>query len=611
MASETGPREEAVPVPSSTRGTTSPLAPILEDIAAGISTTDTLGRVLCGVMAWDLTNPDLDNYFSTLLSQAEIRLFDDLVEFAEYSYDDYREMYGVSFCLDYVDQIVDMKVLSTLYKELQSSGESLLDPTTIRQTTYNRRRRQARTQAVTEFRQVLKVPETLFATLRASGTPVKKHLMNNAFLGQTDEAGSLGDETYVTVQESPPDGTREPRDPLRNTMPLPTERISTAPMATGSAMEPPVGGTSTPIRDSPLQGGSFRDYARASTREQYAFSGPHAPRNDEERRRERDDMERQSEILFNSLQRLTGSDPRGRKGPVTRTAISSKVTWNGAKDTCKDFKNMIEGHLNQCGMAYAHDETFLKEYKLGGWIAARELAWQHDPTLTEDQVRRDSLHLFGMLQSVCRKAVSAQRFFIQPSKKQDGFIAYNDILEWYLKGADTNMYINRLKASLNVAYSDRSSGGVINFLEKIQGAYADYDHAIQQYGDGQFHLDSDKERIIHVTSLFQHSDENKMVYEECRNAIRQGKSFADYICDLRDLYSYTTDAEASKARRHARKAETTMDGLISDLVQANLGQRDELFIPRKALQLLDAIHPGIRQQYLKQKEMMIQRESLQ
>ena len=164
------------------------------------------------------------------------------------------------------------------------------------------------------------------------------------------------------------------------------------------------------------------------------------------------------------------------------------------------------------------------------------------------------------------------------------------------------MYINRLKASLNVAYSDRSSGGVINFLEKIQGAYADYDHAIQQYGDGQFHLDSDKERIIHVTSLFQHSDENKMVYEECRNAIRQGKSFADYICDLRDLYSYTTDAEASKARRHARKAETTMDGLISDLVQANLGQRDELFIPTKALQLLEAIQPGIRQQYMRHKE---------
>ena len=121
MASETGPREEAVPVPSSTRGTNPPLTPVLEDIAAGISTTDTLGCILCDIMAWDLTNPDLGNYFSTLLSQAEIRLFDDLVEFAEYSYDDYREMYGVSFCLDYVDQIIDMKVLSTLYKELQSS----------------------------------------------------------------------------------------------------------------------------------------------------------------------------------------------------------------------------------------------------------------------------------------------------------------------------------------------------------------------------------------------------------------------------------------------------------------------------------------------------------
>ena len=47
---------------------------------------------------------------------------------------------------------------------------------------------------------------------------------------------------------------------------------------------------------------------------------------------------------------------------------------------------MVEGHLNQCGMAYAHDETFLKEYKAGGWLSACEIAWQHDPSLTKDQV---------------------------------------------------------------------------------------------------------------------------------------------------------------------------------------------------------------------------------
>ena len=104
------------------------------------------------------------------------------------------------------------------------------------------------------------------------------------------------------------------------------------------------------------------------------------------------------------------------------------------------------------------------------------------------------------------------------------------------------MYINCLKVSLNVAYSDHSSGGVINFLEKIQGAYANYDHTIQQYGNGEFHIDSDKECIIHIMSLFKHSDENKTVYKECHNAIRQGKSFNDFICDLRNLYSYMTDA---------------------------------------------------------------------
>ena len=86
--------------------------------------------------------------------------------------------------------------------------------------------------------------------------------------------------------------------------------------------------------------------------------------------------------------------------------------------------------------------------KQGDGCLHDEIAWQHDPTLMEDQVHCDSLHLFGMLQSVCCKAISVQWFFIQPSKKQDGFIAYNDILEWYLKGADTNMYINDWKQVL-------------------------------------------------------------------------------------------------------------------------------------------------------------------
>ena len=49
------------------------------------------------------------------------------------------------------------------------------------------------------------------------------------------------------------------------------------------------------------------------------------------------------------------------------------------------------------------------------------------------------------------------------------------------------------------------------------------------------------------------------------------------------------------------KAETNVDELISGLVQANLGQHDKLYIPNKALQLLDTIHLGIYQQYLKLK----------
>ena len=89
MAPKSEPREAAETVPSSTQGMNLPLTPVLEETTTGISTTDTLGCILYDVMGWDLTNPDLGTYFSLLLSQAEICLFDDHMEFAEYSYDDY------------------------------------------------------------------------------------------------------------------------------------------------------------------------------------------------------------------------------------------------------------------------------------------------------------------------------------------------------------------------------------------------------------------------------------------------------------------------------------------------------------------------------------------
>ena len=210
MAPKLEPRTAAKAVPSSTPGTNLPLTPILEDMTVGISNANTLGCILYDVMGWGLDDPNLGTFFSTLLSQAEIRVFNDLLEFAEYSYDDYREMYGIPFCLEYIDQIIDMKVLSNLYRELCAQGDHPPDPTHIHCSTFNRQWHQAKTQATKEFVKVLKVPDALFTTLRESGTPVKKHLNSMAFLGQPDDISSLGDETYITVWESPPEGDREP-----------------------------------------------------------------------------------------------------------------------------------------------------------------------------------------------------------------------------------------------------------------------------------------------------------------------------------------------------------------------------------------------------------------
>ena len=313
MAPESEPRAATEAVPSSTPGANLPLTPILEDMTVGISNANTLGHILYNVMGWDLGDPGLGTFFSTLLSQAEIREFDDLLKFAEYSYDDYREMYGIPFCLEYIDQIIDMKVLLNLFWELNAQGDHPPDPTCICHSTFNHWWHQARTQATKEFVKVLKVPDVLFSTLHESGTPVKKHLDSMAFLGQPDDVRSLSDETYITVWESPLEGDRKPcilhhndknKEPPPRGTPIHPEmasrpgRVSTAQVSISPAAEPQTGGTSTSIHDSLQQGGSFHD----SQDVRYAFSGPHALHNDREVHREWDDMEHQSKILFHSLQ---------------------------------------------------------------------------------------------------------------------------------------------------------------------------------------------------------------------------------------------------------------------------------------------------------------------
>ena len=272
MVPKSKPRAATEVVPSSTPGANLPLTPILEDATVGISNADTLGHILYDIMGWGLDDPDLGTFFSTLLSQAEIHEFNDLLEFAEYSYDDYHEMYGIPFCLEYVDHIINMKVLSTLYRELHAQGDHSPDPTHIRCSTFNHRWHQARTQATKEFVKVLKVPDALFTTLHESGTPVKKHLNSMAFLGQPDDVGSLSDETYITVWESPPEGDREPHvihhndkneepptrgTPIHPEMASQPGRVSTVQESISPAVEPQTGGTLTSIHDSPQQGGLF------------------------------------------------------------------------------------------------------------------------------------------------------------------------------------------------------------------------------------------------------------------------------------------------------------------------------------------------------------------
>jgi hypothetical protein len=75
-------------------------------------------------MGWRLVVASLDSF----LLQANIHKFEDLLEFAMYNFNDYCEMNNVLFCLEYIEQIIDIKVLAQLCWELDVQGIDLLIP---------------------------------------------------------------------------------------------------------------------------------------------------------------------------------------------------------------------------------------------------------------------------------------------------------------------------------------------------------------------------------------------------------------------------------------------------------------------------------------------------
>ena len=232
------PKSTDEETPYSLNSTDPTLATVPEDAPIEHAPVDTLGCVLTNIMGWRLEYTSLD----TFLSQTDIHEFEDLLEFATYSFDNYHEMYNVLFCLEYIEQIIDIKVLSHLYWELDVQGDQSVDPQCIHPSTFHHHKCQARTQASKEFNKVLKVPAAMFATLRESGTPIKQHLEAMAYLGWPNDVGSLGNETYKTVHDSPPEGEPEPH---------------VEPQVVHTAVETPTGGTSAPAQTSPQQGGGL------------------------------------------------------------------------------------------------------------------------------------------------------------------------------------------------------------------------------------------------------------------------------------------------------------------------------------------------------------------
>ena len=215
------------------------------------------------------------------------------------------------------------------------------------------------------------------------------------------------------------------------------------------------------------------------------------------------------------------------KPQKTRSKFSEKISWNGRRDTFREYRKTIEGHLLQVDAGYLTDTDFLTEYEI------HRADNQHMEYLTSEafwskhgvsflQAKCDKQYLYGILVSTTTKIDN--KVILTNKKDQDGILAWIQMTRDYDYGGSIELRISDIDDEVRKPYSLKYPGGLTEYIERYQTLMAELDIiAPLEYSDIKKRklLIKNIRRTPRVAHLTQRCTDSDMSYEMTADYLTQ------------------------------------------------------------------------------------------
>ena len=254
-----------------------------------------------------------------------------------------------------------------------------------------------------------------------------------------------------------------------------------------------------------------------------------------------------SRLFRNGSQGSNSRRTRSRLEPwnkpqKTRSKFSEKISWNGRRDTFREYRKTIEGHLLQVDAGYLTDTDFLTEYEI------HRADNQHMEYLTSEtfwskhgvsflQAKSDKQYLYGILVSTTTKIDN--KIILKNKKDQDGILAWIQMTRDYDYGGSIELRLSDIDDEVRKPYSLKYPGGLTEYIERYQTLMAELDIiAPLEYSDI-------KKRKLLITNI-RRTPRVAHLAQRCKNSDMSYEMTADYLIQNAIILEHDSTAHTPK-----------------------------------------------------------------
>ena len=153
---------------------------------------------------------------------------------------------------------------------------------------------------------------------------------------------------------------------------------------------------------------------------------------------------------------------------LPRTGFSSKIRWNGQRETFASFQVAFEGQLymSQCG--YAISPSFVQAY-----VSKKESCLDDFPEIGIhlQQLKADSAYIFGAIMTSCNGAAITHRMLERHRTTQDGILAWHECVNTYMLGGTKKLQMAAHEQVIQTKYYPGYHNGIVGFVDDYRGAF--------------------------------------------------------------------------------------------------------------------------------------------